>query len=59
MVAVMDHGMSDGEERFGAYGEALAEVIGHDPRWSGGLNLDRPLQSPSTSGDAGAAKILE
>lgn len=32
MVAVMDHGVSDGEERFGAYSEALAEGIGHADR---------------------------
>ena len=32
MVAVMDHGAGDGEERFGAYSEALAEVIGHADR---------------------------
>ncbi len=32
MVAVMDHGTGNGEERFGAYSDALAEVIGHADR---------------------------
>src|SRR3954454_11142565 len=32
MVAVMDHEAKGSEERFRAYGEALAEVIGHADR---------------------------
>src|SRR3982750_2383126 len=32
MVAVMDHYAGEGEERFRAYSEALAEVIGHADR---------------------------